>query len=193
MAGAPSVAADKTTHVPAMDTTAAPAAPVKALRKPRKELTTEQRAIKTEKRGLWRKRLKSKTEQGQTAASRPRRRQPPPRTQISSQRRPRLSSCVLSMNYVDPGLLFWILCRMPIWHIFCYHCLCLLICNYFEIYCLKKNRGQTKWVGPLGALARKGRTGTDHCPFPDPNGAKMDEKQVRLDRHVEDGLTKGQD
>ena len=41
--------------------------------------------------------------------------------------------------------------------------------NLDEIYCLKKRQGQTKWVGPLGAVARKGRTGTDNCLFGDPN------------------------
>ena len=72
---------------------------------------------------------------------------------------------------------------MPIWQ-------CLYIyCNLFEIHCLKKSPGRTKWVGPLGALAKKGRTGTDPCPFPDPNGPKTDQKQVRLGRRVGDGLS----
>ena len=64
MVGAPPVAAttDETTPVPAADTITALEAPVNALWKPKKELTPELRAIETEKRGLRRKRLKTKAE-----------------------------------------------------------------------------------------------------------------------------------
>ena len=60
-----------------------------------------------------------------------------------------------------------------------------LVINYgANMISNKKRPGCTKWVAPLGAVPRKGRIGTDVCPFGDLNGQKMDPIHVLLGRLV---------